>query len=219
MFPYEARLFFFSFFLFLSFNVALFGCLPCWSSCSFYLQSGLNLDGTHDAHECMGLRVKPRRGDGLLFYSLLPNGTIDPVSLSSHLVIAICPFPFLCATWIFIQIMLERFVSNFSYSPLLILQSGCVIHSLLNELFFSLLYSDFTIGWPVINTWELPCNQRHKMGGYKVDQESSTRGLNSCSSQHGEHTVMRVQCSNFHLYLSIEHTNHLNFPWGLTFLL
>ncbi|KAL6227443.1 hypothetical protein ACLB2K_001401 [Fragaria x ananassa] len=44
-------------------------------------RSGLNLDGKHDAHECMGLRVKPRRGDGLLFYSLLPNGTIDPLSI------------------------------------------------------------------------------------------------------------------------------------------
>nr|XP_011468032.1 PREDICTED: probable prolyl 4-hydroxylase 9 [Fragaria vesca subsp. vesca] len=47
----------------------------------FPYESGLNLDGKHDAHECMGLRVKPRRGDGLLFYSLLPNGTIDPLSI------------------------------------------------------------------------------------------------------------------------------------------
>ncbi|XP_061993286.1 probable prolyl 4-hydroxylase 9 [Rosa rugosa] len=50
----------------------------------FPYESGLNLDGKHDSQECMGLRVKPRRGDGLLFYSLFPNGSIDPVSLSSH---------------------------------------------------------------------------------------------------------------------------------------
>ncbi|XP_050369917.1 probable prolyl 4-hydroxylase 9 [Argentina anserina] len=47
----------------------------------FPYESGLNLDGKHDAQECMGLRVKPRRGDGLLFYSLFPNGTIDPLSI------------------------------------------------------------------------------------------------------------------------------------------
>ncbi|KAL0450199.1 UNVERIFIED_CONTAM: putative prolyl 4-hydroxylase 9 [Sesamum latifolium] len=29
----------------------------------------------------VGLKVRPHRGDGLLFYSLFPNGTIDPTSL------------------------------------------------------------------------------------------------------------------------------------------
>ncbi|XP_021908172.1 probable prolyl 4-hydroxylase 9 isoform X1 [Carica papaya] len=44
-------------------------------------QSSMNLNGTYDYRECMGLKVKPRQGDGLLFYSLFPNGTIDPTSL------------------------------------------------------------------------------------------------------------------------------------------
>ncbi|KAJ6906792.1 hypothetical protein NC652_024255 [Populus alba x Populus x berolinensis] len=30
-----------------------------------------------DYKQCVGLKVKPRQGDGLLFYSLFPNGTID----------------------------------------------------------------------------------------------------------------------------------------------
>lgn len=47
----------------------------------FPYESGTNLDGKHDYRDCMGLRVKPRRGDGLLFYSLFPNGTIDPLSI------------------------------------------------------------------------------------------------------------------------------------------
>uniref|UniRef100_M1AZV5 Prolyl 4-hydroxylase n=3 Tax=Solanum TaxID=4107 RepID=M1AZV5_SOLTU len=39
------------------------------------------MDGNYDYSKCIGLKVKPRRGDGLLFYSLLPNGTIDLTSL------------------------------------------------------------------------------------------------------------------------------------------
>ncbi|KAK8568221.1 hypothetical protein V6N12_006777 [Hibiscus sabdariffa] len=35
----------------------------------------------YDYRQCVGLKIKPRRGDGLLFYSLLLNGTIDPTSL------------------------------------------------------------------------------------------------------------------------------------------
>ncbi|GMI83697.1 hypothetical protein like AT4G33910 [Hibiscus trionum] len=35
----------------------------------------------YDYRQCVGLKIKPRRGDGLLFYSLFPNGTIDPTSL------------------------------------------------------------------------------------------------------------------------------------------
>jgi hypothetical protein len=45
------------------------------------LQNGLNMDGSYGYEDCIGLRVKPRQGDGLLFYSLLPNGTIDQVSI------------------------------------------------------------------------------------------------------------------------------------------
>ncbi|XP_059293529.1 probable prolyl 4-hydroxylase 9 isoform X2 [Lycium ferocissimum] len=45
------------------------------------LQSGQNMDANYDFRKCIGLKVKPRRGDGLLFYSLFPNGTIDPTSL------------------------------------------------------------------------------------------------------------------------------------------
>ncbi|KAI4387226.1 hypothetical protein MLD38_005071 [Melastoma candidum] len=47
----------------------------------FPFENGLNMDGNYDFRECIGLKVKPQQGDGLLFYSLLPNGTIDPTSL------------------------------------------------------------------------------------------------------------------------------------------
>ncbi|CAI9777508.1 unnamed protein product [Fraxinus pennsylvanica] len=47
----------------------------------FPLENGLNMDATYDYRKCMGMKVKPRQGDGLLFYSLFPNGTIDPTSL------------------------------------------------------------------------------------------------------------------------------------------
>ncbi|GMH14824.1 hypothetical protein Nepgr_016665 [Nepenthes gracilis] len=40
-----------------------------------------NIDTDYDFVKCTGLKVKPRRGDGLLFYSLFLNGTIDPASL------------------------------------------------------------------------------------------------------------------------------------------
>ncbi|KAL2322809.1 hypothetical protein Fmac_027188 [Flemingia macrophylla] len=47
----------------------------------FPFENGRNMDGNYGYEDCIGLRVKPRQGDGLLFYSLLPNGTIDPTSL------------------------------------------------------------------------------------------------------------------------------------------
>ncbi|KAK7309170.1 hypothetical protein RJT34_05692 [Clitoria ternatea] len=47
----------------------------------FPFENGLNMDGSYDYEGCIGLRVKPRKGDGLLFHSLFPNGTIDPTSL------------------------------------------------------------------------------------------------------------------------------------------
>ncbi|XP_021751435.1 probable prolyl 4-hydroxylase 9 [Chenopodium quinoa] len=40
-----------------------------------------NLDFNYDFKDCIGLKVKPHRGDGILFYSLFINGTIDPTSL------------------------------------------------------------------------------------------------------------------------------------------
>ncbi|KAI4295737.1 hypothetical protein L6164_035752 [Bauhinia variegata] len=40
-----------------------------------------NFDSGYDYKKCIGLKVKPRKGDGLLFYSLLPNGLIDKTSL------------------------------------------------------------------------------------------------------------------------------------------
>ncbi|XP_057449596.1 probable prolyl 4-hydroxylase 9 [Lotus japonicus] len=47
----------------------------------FPFENGLNMDGSYYYEKCIGLKVKPRKGDGLLFYSLFPNGTIDPMSL------------------------------------------------------------------------------------------------------------------------------------------
>ncbi|KAK4488422.1 hypothetical protein RD792_004185 [Penstemon davidsonii] len=47
----------------------------------FPFENGQNMDANYDFRKCVGLKVKPRRGDGLLFYSLFPNGTIDPTSL------------------------------------------------------------------------------------------------------------------------------------------
>ncbi|XP_043712326.1 probable prolyl 4-hydroxylase 9 [Telopea speciosissima] len=39
------------------------------------------MDFNYDYKKCIGLKVRPRQGDGLLFYSLYPNGTTDPTSL------------------------------------------------------------------------------------------------------------------------------------------
>lgn len=47
----------------------------------FPYENGSNMDIEYDYFKCIGLTVKPRQGDGLLFYSLLTNGTIDPTSL------------------------------------------------------------------------------------------------------------------------------------------
>ncbi|XP_021680827.2 probable prolyl 4-hydroxylase 9 isoform X2 [Hevea brasiliensis] len=44
-------------------------------------RNGLEIDENYDFQKCIGLQVKPRQGDGLLFYSLFPNNTIDPTSL------------------------------------------------------------------------------------------------------------------------------------------
>ncbi|KAL5788124.1 hypothetical protein ACOSP7_005073 [Xanthoceras sorbifolium] len=47
----------------------------------FPFENGSNMNSGYDFRKCIGLKVKPRRGDGLLFYSLFPNGTIDRTSL------------------------------------------------------------------------------------------------------------------------------------------
>lgn len=47
----------------------------------FPFENGLNMDEGYDFRDCVGLKVKPRKGDGLLFYSLFPNTTIDLMSL------------------------------------------------------------------------------------------------------------------------------------------
>ncbi|KAL6213250.1 hypothetical protein ACLB2K_012697 [Fragaria x ananassa] len=47
----------------------------------FPFENGSNMDIRYDYKKCIGLKVKPRQGDGLLFYSVLPNGTIDQTSL------------------------------------------------------------------------------------------------------------------------------------------
>ena len=44
----------------------------------FWLQNDMRIKG-YDYRQCVGLKIKPRRGDGLLFYSLFLNGTIDQV--------------------------------------------------------------------------------------------------------------------------------------------
>ncbi|XP_002533164.2 probable prolyl 4-hydroxylase 9 [Ricinus communis] len=47
----------------------------------FPFENDLDVDESYDFEKCIGLQVRPRRGDGLLFYSLFPNNTIDPTSL------------------------------------------------------------------------------------------------------------------------------------------
>lgn len=57
----------------------------------------MNIDkGYYDYKKFIGLKVKPRQGDGLLFYSLLPNGKIDKVIFQFQIYL---PFLLRC-TWI-----------------------------------------------------------------------------------------------------------------------
>jgi len=45
-------------------------------------QNYQNMNSGFDYKECIGLKVKPRLGDALLFYSMHPNGTFDKVKES-----------------------------------------------------------------------------------------------------------------------------------------
>jgi len=47
----------------------------------FPFENFQNIGIDYDYKKCIGLKVKPRQGDGLLFYSTLINGTIDMTSL------------------------------------------------------------------------------------------------------------------------------------------
>ncbi|PON74778.1 Isopenicillin N synthase [Parasponia andersonii] len=47
----------------------------------FPFENGPDIGFGFDYKKCAGLKVKPRRGDGLLFYSVFPNSTIDQLSL------------------------------------------------------------------------------------------------------------------------------------------
>ncbi|CAK9181156.1 unnamed protein product [Ilex paraguariensis] len=47
----------------------------------FPMENGSDVGVGFDYRSCMGLKVKPRQGDGLLFYSVFPNGTIDRTSI------------------------------------------------------------------------------------------------------------------------------------------
>ncbi|WCJ31359.1 2-oxoglutarate (2OG) and Fe(II)-dependent oxygenase superfamily protein [Euphorbia peplus] len=46
----------------------------------FPFENGLDLEN-YNFQKCMGMQLKPRLGDGLLFYSVHPNSTIDVMSL------------------------------------------------------------------------------------------------------------------------------------------
>mgnify|MGYP007059645573 CR=1 FL=1 len=51
----------------------------CMILSSLYLQNYQNMNINYDYKQCIGLKVKPRRGDALLFYSMFNNGTFDRV--------------------------------------------------------------------------------------------------------------------------------------------
>ncbi|GFP88618.1 probable prolyl 4-hydroxylase 9 [Phtheirospermum japonicum] len=47
----------------------------------FPFENGSNMNIGYNYKSCIGLKVRPRRGDGLLFYSEFPNRTLDKTSL------------------------------------------------------------------------------------------------------------------------------------------
>uniref|UniRef100_A0A6N2LZK3 Fe2OG dioxygenase domain-containing protein n=1 Tax=Salix viminalis TaxID=40686 RepID=A0A6N2LZK3_SALVM len=73
----------------------------------FPLENGSAVSSGFEYKRCVGLKVKPRQGDGLLFYSLFPNGTIDRASLHGS-----CPViegeKWVATKWIRDQIELDE---------------------------------------------------------------------------------------------------------------
>lgn len=65
-----------------------------------------------DYKKCIGMKVKPRQGDALLFYSMHPNGTFDKVSEDFFLVE-------------FSSLLCEVFEQRFAYLFL-----GCIVKKL-----------------------------------------------------------------------------------------
>ncbi|WCJ17905.1 2-oxoglutarate (2OG) and Fe(II)-dependent oxygenase superfamily protein [Euphorbia peplus] len=55
----------------------------------FPFENGADISSGYDYKKCIGLKVKPRQGDGILFYSLFLNGTIDPTSLHGSCPVAV----------------------------------------------------------------------------------------------------------------------------------
>ncbi|XP_068324422.1 probable prolyl 4-hydroxylase 9 isoform X3 [Pyrus communis] len=47
----------------------------------FPFENGAEMGMSYDYKKCIGLKIMPKQGDGLLFYSVFRNGTIDPTSL------------------------------------------------------------------------------------------------------------------------------------------
>ncbi|WOK94417.1 putative prolyl 4-hydroxylase 9 [Canna indica] len=47
----------------------------------FPFENGFIMHIGYDYEKCIGLKIKPRMGDGILFYSMFVNHTIDPTSL------------------------------------------------------------------------------------------------------------------------------------------
>jgi len=72
MFPYEVSA---------KENFCIF-LLADYNASSTNLQNWENMNIGYDYEKCIGLKVKPRKGAGLLFYSLAVNVTIDPVCAS-----------------------------------------------------------------------------------------------------------------------------------------
>lgn len=74
-----------------------------------YLQNGAEMGSSYDYKKCIGLKIMPRQGDGLLFYSVFPNGTIDPVI---YFILSWIKFPMLIQLVFLAYILFEGGGSN-----------------------------------------------------------------------------------------------------------